>query len=270
MEQITIMNLDGLSPRFMTPRTYAVSQQADVVAQAFPEVSYQLVSSFHIAGSSVRFISHTHRLCSYLPFHTQKMMYRLIIINAPRFFTFFWNSFKVLLDPNTTKRIELYSSPEKGLERLKELIDESELPSDYGGRGMSTSEAILREGRTGPVPLRQIVQLLKIRRENKFVFRVEADEEVSLEIYTRSKSRTEFLLVDEKEQVVKQITVEQVGEGPYCTKFADSVRGPGEFTVVGRHAEGFTSTEYFLIVGEVFPVGDQQNGCTNRTKLANK
>lgn len=213
------MNLDGLSPSLMTPRTYAVSQQADLVSQAFPE-----------------------------------MMYRLIIINAPRFFTYLWNSFKYLLDPNTTKRIEIYASPEKGIERLKELIDEAELPSDYGGLAMPTSDAILREGRKGPVPRRQIVELLKVRRENMFDFELQNDETISLEIYTRSKSCTEFLLLnDEEEQVVvKEITVEQADEGPYCVQFAEAIMGPGQFSVVARHAKGYTSTEYFLVVGEVF------------------
>lgn len=180
-------------------------------------------------------------------------MYRLIIINAPRFFTYVWNSFKVLLDPNTTKRIELYSSPEKGLERLRELIDDSQLPCDYGGQAMSTSEAILREGRTGPVPLKQIVELLKIaRRQGKFEFVLQHDEEISFAIYTRSKSCTDFCLLNERDEVVEQITIEPADDVPYCVQFVESMHGPGQFTVVGRHAEGFTSTEYFLVVGEVF------------------
>lgn len=186
------------------------------------------------------------------------MLYKLIIINAPRFFTYLWNSFKYVLDPNTTKRIEIYASAEKGIERLKELIDESELPSDYGGLAMSTSDAILREGRKGPVPLRQIVELMRVtkRREGTFEFELQRDELIALEIYTRSKSCTEFSLLNDQEEVVKEITIEQADEGPFRVRFVQAIRGPGEFSVVGRHAQGSTSTEYFLVVGEVFPAED--------------
>lgn len=187
--------------------------------------------------------------------YVAQMMYKLIILNAPRFFCYMWNSFKYLLDSNTTKRIEIYVSFEKGIERLKELIDESELPSDYGGLAMSTSDAILREGRKGPIPRKQIVELMKItkRREVEFDFELASDETISLAIYTRSKSRTEFFLLNEQGEAVKRIDVEQAGEGPYCVQFVEAIRGPGQFSVVGRHAEGSTSTEHFLVVGEVFP-----------------
>ena len=54
---------------------------------------------------------------------------------------------KKLVDAKTAALIEIYSSPDKGRARLLELIDESELPSDYGGTAPETSQIILKEGR---------------------------------------------------------------------------------------------------------------------------
>ena len=73
------------------------------------------------------------------------MLHSLIIVNAPGFFSFFWSIIRNLLDAKTQALIEIYSSPEKGQQRLLQLIDESELPRDYGGKAPSTAEIILQE-----------------------------------------------------------------------------------------------------------------------------
>lgn len=65
-------------------------------------------------------------------------MNKMIIVNAPRFFSASWTVIKGFLDARTTAKIELFSSSSASKKCLKELIDVDQLPSDYGGEAEST------------------------------------------------------------------------------------------------------------------------------------
>jgi CRAL/TRIO domain len=219
LEQITVMNLEGLSVSLFTPKIYAVLKHVDDVASTFPE-----------------------------------MLHTLIVLNAPGFFTFVYNAMKRFLDAKTAQLIEIYSSPSRGRERLLELIDDHQLPMDYGGRAPSTSELILREGhrRGGPVPRYQVVELVKVRRKRpaELTFALKADERVELSVYTRSKFDAELSLSANpgtKRMATKTIHPE---EGrPHCFQFGEFA-GPGEFKLHTTVAAD--SMQYFLVFGQVF------------------
>jgi hypothetical protein len=220
LEQITILNLNGLSRSIFTPKVYNAIQQVDSAAAVFPE-----------------------------------MLHSLIIVNAPGFFTFVWSIISRFIDPKTKNLVEIYSSFEKGRERLLELIDERELPRDYGGKAPSTSDIILREGRTGSVPNRQIVELLHVGREQRFDFVLGANERVKPFIYTRCKAKYDFLLMNAHGKLLQKETINSLPaqEVPSCFEFRGSVNGPGKFTLIAR-AQHQAGKHHFLVIGEVFPV----------------
>ena len=151
--------------------------------------------------------------------------------------------------------MEIYSSSEKGQQRLLELIDEDELPSDYGGRAPSTSEIILQEGRTDSIPHRQVVELLHVGKEKQFDLKLAADERVELSIYARSKATYNFTLTNQAQgTVVHQQTINEPPEEsvPTCFRFGESIQGPGTFTMKAHASGHHSGKQYFLVIGEIF------------------
>lgn len=70
-------------------------------------------------------------------------MNKMLIVNAPSFFAATWRLIKGWLDPRTAAKIEVISSKSAGEKRLLELVDEHQLPSDYGGKGPDTNSIIM-------------------------------------------------------------------------------------------------------------------------------
>jgi len=64
----------------------------------------------------------------------------MIVLNVPGFFNLSWKIIKTFVDKRTVSKVELISNRQKGERRLKELIDLDQLPEDYGGNAMSTTE----------------------------------------------------------------------------------------------------------------------------------
>lgn len=56
-------------------------------------------------------------------------MNKMIIVNAPRFFTMTWKLIKGWIDVRTANKVEIYSSKSSAAKRLLELVDDSELPA---------------------------------------------------------------------------------------------------------------------------------------------
>lgn len=69
-------------------------------------------------------------------------MSRMFIINCPRFFSASWRLIKGWLDPRTASKIDVISNKDQARKKLLELIDEEQLPSDYGGKGPDTKETL--------------------------------------------------------------------------------------------------------------------------------
>ncbi|EED86803.1 hypothetical protein THAPSDRAFT_264603, partial [Thalassiosira pseudonana CCMP1335] len=65
-------------------------------------------------------------------FFTQTL-HCLLIINAPSWFGLVWSVVKKLIDARTASKIEVFTSSKSGLARMKELIDNSQIPSDLDG-----------------------------------------------------------------------------------------------------------------------------------------
>lgn len=58
---------------------------------------------------------------------------RLLIINAPSFFSVAWHMVSGFLDPNTVAKISILGGPAEWQPKLRELIDAEKTPTEYGG-----------------------------------------------------------------------------------------------------------------------------------------
>lgn len=76
-------------------------------------------------------------------------MQKMYLINGPSFFSATWKLIKGWLDPRTAAKIEVISSKKKWTEKLLELFEPDQLPSDYGGTGPDTQATIEKEAFTG-------------------------------------------------------------------------------------------------------------------------
>ena len=71
-------------------------------------------------------------------------MERMIVVNVPRFFALTWRLIKGWIDPRTAGKVELISARKHWEERLKELVDIDQLPSDYGGKSEATDTTLMK------------------------------------------------------------------------------------------------------------------------------
>lgn len=107
-EAVSILDLQNLSVSQLGSRTMAIiKEQAFIDSLCFPET-----------------------------------MAKMIIVNAPTFFSATWSIIKGYLDARTSSKIDVYSSRKKWEKALLEYIAPEELPSDYGGTAPSTLETL--------------------------------------------------------------------------------------------------------------------------------
>jgi hypothetical protein len=107
-ECFCILDLGGLTTAQLSSRSLAiVKEQAAIDSVCFPET-----------------------------------MHKMIIVNAPTFFSATWRLIRGWLDPRTANKIEVISSKAAYAKRLLELIDPDQLPSDYGGTGTDTNKIL--------------------------------------------------------------------------------------------------------------------------------
>jgi CRAL/TRIO domain len=216
----------------------------------------------------------------------KQTMHCMIVLNAPSFFTMSWGVVKQLIDPRTAKRIQLFGSQAKGVARMLQLIDPSEIPADYGGTKPSIERIVQAEssGTIGapevhqPQQQHQEIDLLFCKRRGKVhkVFEVAVGQTLRLRIWTRSVSGVKFALHDKhtgekkmRESVVRgdipERSVAAVDVGaqapatalPRCVELVSSLSGPGKFVLEGQDLDDVSkelsslSRGYFLIVGEI-------------------
>jgi len=223
MQTVSIFDLEGLTTSQLSSKTMDVVKAASAVAVCFPE-----------------------------------SLNSLIILNAPGFFSFSWRVIKGFINPRTVSKIEVHSSRKSGMKRLEEIIGEDQLPSDYGGKLMSTSEVIQQMGKRdegGNSVRRQIVELMAVKSKKQKQFELEADETVTLNVYTKSSSGANFTIKKEEETVVDGVSVKGKGTTeeplPCGTQIAASIKGPGKFNVEAN-AESGKGVDHFLLIGDVF------------------
>mmetsp|Transcript_19251 Transcript_19251/g.18500 ORF Transcript_19251/g.18500 Transcript_19251/m.18500 type:complete len:583 (-) Transcript_19251:612-2360(-) len=255
LEQITIINIKGISRSFFSSKNMDVMKIMNTVLEVFPE-----------------------------------MLHRCIVINAPSFFSWAWTLIKRILDKNTAKKIVVFSSEDKARKYLLKLIDESELASDFGGSFTSTDQAILKQGKNRSNIARQFCQLfhyshiLKDKsKEISHQFELTKQEKLVITIYTRCRQPIVFTLTDNSSnKIIKSIPIETLDldqlehhehngnhrsprrkskrrsssikeDTPFSKQIVADFDTPGTFTLSGVLTPDHKSNdEHILVVGDIF------------------
>jgi len=90
-------------------------------------------------------------------------MHKTIIVNAPKFFSMTWSIIKGWLDARTVSKIELFTSIKAAKSCLMEIIEEDQIPSDYGGTGESTEVTLEKEGMGEGGRCRILTEIMHVR-----------------------------------------------------------------------------------------------------------
>jgi len=179
----------------------------------------------------------------------------MCIINAPRFFSATWGLIKGWLDPRTTSKIEVISSKKEAEKKLLELIDEDQLPSDYGGKGPDTRESLRKDIKGDTKKLDS--HMLYLRGSDTIQLQLEAGDFVEVEVWTRSTAGAGFTIVDgiDKKKVYNEkVEVKHAGAGKdtemptSITLNKERIAGPKALKIkVDSNAGRFATHNYLLV-----------------------
>jgi CRAL/TRIO domain len=195
----------------------------------------------------------------------------MLIINAPSFFSMFWGLLKKFIDPRTAQRIQVFSNSAKGLAALRKLVDEHEIPVDYGGTNKSLKQAFVDEA-SDPLLRRQEIELVYVKRRGRAALSkdivLNADESIFIRVYTRSWSGANVTVragskVCAEAQARCLWRNENAGPTdsadvpmPHCTVVAEKIPGPGMVTIQLDDLDDAVSDKklsrgYFLVVCDI-------------------
>ena len=202
-QNITVYDLKGVSRSQITSDTFDMIKVGNQVMTSFPET-----------------------------------LHCLLIINAPSWFGMIWSLVKKLIDARTASKIEVFTSSKSGSKRMRELIDEKQIPSCYGGDGPSLAEAASGAGSEAPgaekakmVVLNQLIVLPKKNATKCHAFELEDGKQVTLTVYSRCKAGFYAGVFRSDESLVSEIDAQGGEEDePYSTTLG-AVEGPGSFVV---------------------------------------
>ena len=175
----------------------------------------------------------------------------MVILNAPRFFTFFWRVIKSMLDPRTASKIEMFSNEKDGINWLHERVDTSELLSNYGGTGASFED--VQNLSAAAECKRQIVKLISTSTrsftKDTLEFSLDSGETGDLTMYTRSELGAKFeLTMDGNAIGSADVKNPNATPGPYTVKIFEGVKGPGKVRLTPTPRSG---GDHFIVAGAV-------------------
>lgn len=84
-----------------------------------------------MAGAATR--QYIGRASSLDSAHYPETLGKMLIINAPGFFTMVWKMISVMLDERTVRKIEILGGPSSWRARLDDVVGKDRLPTQYGG-----------------------------------------------------------------------------------------------------------------------------------------
>jgi hypothetical protein len=206
------LDLNGLTTSQLTSRSLAIiKEQAAIDSVCFPET-----------------------------------MNKMLIINAPAFFSVTWRMIKGWLDPRTAAKIEVISNTILGEKRLLELVHEEQLPSDYGGKGPDTNHTIM-QGFSGDA-LRMDSRMMYVRGWSIEVVEIHANESLDVAVYTRSTSGAKFTVLDNDKKPIADPVEVTGATNKHTITTTGHIKGPAIVQVkCESHASRF-SRQHFLLV----------------------
>merc|ERR1711957_724764 len=188
-------------------------------------------------------------------------MNKMVIVNAPRFFSATWSIIKGFIDQRTAGKVELFSNKSAAEKKLKEIIDVSELPQDYGGTAESTDVLLAKEASKDSASggrSRLITEVMYIRSSTTFKISLSRDEEAELFVYTRATTGASFKVTDSaKKEILPKKTVKHSGSSgnssPTCIQLTSArISGGIEIKVKGDSLKTRVSAESYLLVANIY------------------
>lgn len=159
-------------------------------------------------------------------------MNKTLVVNAPRFFSLTWNIIKGWIDPRTAGKIELISSRKSWEKRLRELVDEDQLPSDYGGKATATTTTLSSDAPEGVK--QQQHDLVSVRGSGHTIVDVPKDGALHVTVFTRSPTEVKISIFDESDKTkvfVPGVSVKHTGGS------GDNVK-PTSVVITKEHIKG--------------------------------
>jgi hypothetical protein len=182
-------------------------------------------------------------------------MNKMLIINAPAFFSATWRIIKAWIDPRTASKIEVISNKAAGEKRLLELVAEDQLPSDYGGKGPDT-EKTMRDCYTGKADEVQ-TRMMYLRGHSSETIELKEGEAIEIVVYTRSTAGAKFCLTntETKQDLTTGTEVKHTGTGEdvhelptHISITTEKIQGPVKLKIkADSHAGRFSRNDYLLV-----------------------
>eukprot|EP00555_Chaetoceros_dichaeta_P003209 CAMPEP_0198249898 /NCGR_PEP_ID=MMETSP1447-20131203/1271_1 /TAXON_ID=420782 /ORGANISM="Chaetoceros dichaeta, Strain CCMP1751" /LENGTH=431 /DNA_ID=CAMNT_0043934631 /DNA_START=128 /DNA_END=1420 /DNA_ORIENTATION=+ len=140
-------------------------------------------------------------------------MHKTIIVNAPKFFLASWTLIKGWLDARTVSKIEMFSSIRAAKGCLMDLIDEDQIPEDYGGTGENTVLTLEKNGQGTGGMSRMLTECMYVRSYQQKTWILEENEELDVHVYTRAVTGAKFTLTElpSRKSLVEETTVVHTG-----------------------------------------------------------
>lgn len=185
-------------------------------------------------------------------------MNKMIILNAPSFFSATWRLIKGWIDPRTAAKVEVISSKTEGEKRLLELVEAEHLPSDYGGKGTDTDQILANSSEGAEDRLE--TKVLYLRGHGSETIEVPDGMSVQVTIITRSPSGAVFSVTnaDTKEVLAKDKEVIHKDEAmtipTRLVLHEDKIKGPMKLKVKADSKASRFTTHNFLIAFSFFKV----------------
>jgi len=237
---------------------YRARQRADADFRRFQSVAILDLDGLGlgtVTGSVMDMIKHQSYVDS-LCF--PETMNRLVVINAPGFFSATWNIIRRWLDARTAGKIEIYAARSKWEKRLKELVDNDQLPENYGGYGPTLDASILMKCNDLSVS-RRVANVMTFKTHGSSAVTLEDGETMEIIVYTKSRATAEFSVVnaENKSLVIAEGKIVKLpidgGKDVSKTRIALKIPGPGRFKIYGDVENGgfYSSSSDYLVVANI-------------------
>jgi hypothetical protein len=248
------------------------SQPEFVRCEAINVIDLTGLSASQFSNDTMDALKIISKIGDYFP----ETMHCLIVLNAPTWFSMTWRIIQGFIDPRTAKKIQVFGSETKGRNRLFELVDESEVPTDFGGKAGSTDLTIRKLAFGNDWNKRRLaVDLMHVKRNGKsktFEWTLNANEEMTqVQVFSRSVTPCSITLTQKGGAVVAdQVAIERPHGNttftaakealPFVTTIPTAnapIRGPGTFTVeASDNKESSTVNKklpsgFFLFVADI-------------------
>ena len=145
-----------------------------------------------------------------------------------------------------------FTNAESGLKRMGEMIDASQIPSDYNGEGLSLAEAAASPvgGESSSagclVVLNKLMNLSKKTPEQSHDFELKDEKQVTLTLYSRCKEGAKATLC--RAGTGDQVTsIDGVNDSEPYSRTIGTIKGPGSFSV--RLKANSSDPGEFLVLG---------------------